>query len=249
MLTFDDIMLKYILLARRGSGRQFFERLLTEKHFRIAEPHKLTKSDKTKPILSFTKDDETYYYTTSDIENADIISINPDNIQKLCSSFPTISFRFIEIMASNEDRIRFAVKDADDKITAEEDFVAACEAENDEYSRFEDKIVNNGLKINNISMGHIVNNDFSQNSDIYGYVDKLITDIRTFRNTQAVIKILIANKLIKQDPDNDNNVIVINSNHKSSPMAIDIFTENILTDHDGMTLMMTRYLGLETTII
>ncbi len=242
-------MLKYILLARCGSGRRFFEKLLAEKHFRIAEPHKLTKSDKTKPILSFTKDDETYYYTTSDIENADIISINPSNIQKLCSLFPTISFRFIEIMASNEDRIRFAVKDADDKITAEEDFVAACEAENDEYSRFEDKIVNNDLKINNISRGHIVNNDFSQNSDIYGYVDKLVTDIRTFRNTQAVIKILIANKLIKQDPDNDNNVIVINSNHKSSPMAIDIFTENILTDPDGMKLMMTRYLGLETTII
>ena len=129
-------MLKYLLLGRIGSGREHFQKMLEEKGFKIAKSYtNRKKRDENDTSHYFETDNisdenrlfetnhngNVYFYTAEEIENAEIIPIDPENVKNICKFYSEYAFRFICIMASNEDRIKHAVSDADDKLIAEED--------------------------------------------------------------------------------------------------------------------------------
>lgn len=261
-------MLKYLLTGRIGSGRNFFQKLLADKglvvaksfttrdkrndaddmHYFISEQDANTYRHK---LAETTHNGVRYFYTKDEVDNADIISIDPENVRTICDAFPDTTFRLIEIMATNEDRIKHAVTDADDKLIAEEEFIAACEEENDAFCTLEDAMTTAKLNIGNISIAHMVNNDFTKNSDIYDWPEKLINSKRVFAKMLKIISELPNGAIVYDKETNTYGLFVWNDETKTDMLewvSPDTMAEQILIDPDGMKTVMTAWLALERDI-
>lgn len=256
-------MYKYLLLGRTGSGRKFFQKLLKDKGYNIAKSYTtrepvdgndsdhyyLSKGVKEPAykILSTTHNDNYYFYSEDEIEKSDVIPIDPENIHKICAMYPEQLFRLIVIKASDTDRLTHAVKDAEDKLIAEEEFIAACKEENEAFAEFEDKISSNSLSIENIITGHVGDNDFTDTADIYGLINRIVFDKRVFTRTQKIINQLIENNQISRNENGD--ITVFMKDKGEQPIPLDFFTEMVLTDSEGTARIMTQWLGIENVSI
>lgn len=261
-------MLKYLLLGRIGSGRAYFQKLLSENGLHVAKSY-TTREQKDEAdtfhyfinredVKTFSEklfitehDGNVYFYTKNELETSDIIPVDPENVEAICCFFPDTAFRFIEIMASNEDRIKHATSNANDKLLAEEEFITACENENDAFCAFEDAAVNKSLKINNLIMGHMVNNDFTDKSDIYDWISKIKNDRRIFEKMSEIIKQLGSKDILPYDEKTSKYALFTmydNTPHKLE-LSLDCMVEQILIDPKGMCSIMTAWLSLESTHI
>lgn len=256
-------MLKFALLGRKGSGRAYFQKLLEKEGLKIAKSY-TTREQKDENdnmhhfidsienydnrILETRHDGYEYFYTRSELENADIIPIDPQNLKALCEMFPDTAFRFIEIMASNKDRLINAVKNADDKITAETDFVAACEEENEAFEKFEDAVVNRKLNIENLTCGDLVNNDFTNDSDIFKWVENVTCQRLKFSRILKICKELSDNGVLAVDGLSANtsawkySVPINNENRALSP---DMLAEIMIFNAESMNTMIQLWLQLK----
>lgn len=260
-------MLRYALLGRTCSGRRFFQQLLEKNSFTVAKSYTTReRRDENDNQHHFIEnihdyDDErvletyhngyTYFYTMRELENAEIIPIDPENIKTLCEMFPDDIFRFIEIVANNEDRLTHAVANAEDKLTAEEDFLAECEAENEAFCKIEDAIGERHFGFDNLLMGHVINNDFTENADIFDWVDKLKSSQRECRRMGIIIEELAANNIIGKDPETGKFDLAVHG-REDNPFSVnwlklsrDIFVENVLSDAEGVRAIMESWLRLE----
>mgnify|MGYP003293635251 CR=1 FL=1 len=264
-------MLKYLLLGRTGSGREFFQHLLEKKGLKIAKSYTTREQrDENDTMHHFINDYSSgkyterlfeaihngnrYFYTLNELENADIIPIDPENVKNICEYFPDTAFRFIEIMAANDDRLKHAVADAEDKLLAEEDFITACEKENDAFCAFEDEAMSSrNLLIPNLHIGHAVNNDFTNTSDVYEFVNKLIIDKHTFENMSKIIKLLGNRNIYKYNAETDRYTLYCTENNTDEPsvlcLSLDNITEQVLIDNNGIVHTMMTWLSLEDTVI
>ena len=264
-------MLKYLLLGRTGSGREFFQHLLENEGLRIAKSyttreqrdendtmhHFINDYDPekyTERLFGTTHNGNRYFYTLDELEKADIIPIDPENVKNICEYFPDTAFRFIEIMAANADRLKFAVADAEDKLLAEEDFITACEKENDAFCAFEDAAMSSkNLNISNLLIGHAANNDFTETSDIYAFVKRIKHDKHVFENMSKIIKILGENDIYKHNIESDTYDLYFADKDSDIPKRLQLslanITEQILLDNEGVARTVHAWLGLENTNI
>lgn len=259
-------MLRYALLGRTGSGRRFFQQLLEKNGFTIAKSYTTRErkndndnqhhfieniNDFADRVLETTHDGNLYFYTMSELENAEIIPIDPENIKALCELFPDDAFRSIEIVADNENRLTHAVANAEDKITAEEDFLAACEAENKAFCDMEDAMASKNFGFDNLIVGHIVNNDFTEDSDVFRWVDMLKSTRRAFKRMSTIIKEIADNQIIHQDSETGRYDLAVQDDNDpdGNPiwlhLSCDVFTESVLTDPMGISTIMESWLRLE----
>lgn len=252
-------MLKFALLGRKGSGRTYFQKLLEKKGLKIAKSYTTRKQRDENDnmhhfvdniesydnrVLETKHDGYEYFYTRSELESADVIPIDPQNLTALCEMFPGTAFRFIEIIASNKDRLIHAVTDADDKLTAEADFIAACEEENEAFEKFEDTAAARKIDILNMSYGAIVNNDFTNESDMRRWVDNIKHQLRQFSRILTICKELSEVGVIDVD-NSDNYIIGYNAGEEPHTLTPDLLADNILLDKDSMYLTITTWLQLE----
>lgn len=256
-------MLRYALLGRTGSGRRFFQQLLETNGFKVAKSYttRERKDDNdnqhhfienihsydNERVLETHHNGCAYFYTMKELENADIIPIDPENIENLCNLFPDDAFRFLELVASNENRLIHAVADADDKITAEEDFVALCEEENETFSLIEDKIGKKELDFNNMIMGHVINNDFTKDADMFSCVEWLKESQLEFNRMRIIIEQLGENGNI--DVHDGKYTLVMIDKDSGLPydtyISKDMFAENTLSDPNGVCAVMKSWLRLK----
>ncbi len=162
--------------------------------------------------------------------------------------FTNTAFRFIEIMASNEDRLIHAVADADDKLTAEEDFIAACEEENDAFIAFEDSVTNRELDIENLTCGDLVNNDFTDNSDLNKWTENIICQHRKFSRILKICKELSGNGILAMDGLSIHDPVKkysvpINGEYKA--ISPDRLAEIIIFNEKSMNIAIQLWLQLE----
>lgn len=257
-------MLKYLLLGRKGSGREFFQKLLETNGLTVAKSyttrekrdsndvmHRFVTKEQAanveNKILTTEHDGFVYFYTKDEIEKADIIPIDPENVKTICQLYPDAVFRIIEIMASNDDRIAHSTTDADDKLLTEEEFLAACEAENEAFSAFEDIMTTQKLNVDNIFIAHIANNDFTANADIYKWPEKIITAKRVFSKTLIILEELKNHAVFVYDADKNKYRIWL-SEDDFRDISPDQMAETILVDPEGMKCVMTSWLSLEREI-
>lgn len=260
-------MLKYALLGRTGSGRRFFQQLLEKNGFKVAKSYTTRErkddSDNQHHFIEniHDYDDErvletyhsgyTYFYTMKELEDADVIPVDPENIKTLCDLFPDDIFRFIEVIASNEDRLTHAVAGTEDKLTAEEDFLAECEAENDAFCKIEDAIGARNFGFDNLLMGHVIHNDFTENADIIDWVDMLKSSQRECKRMRVIVEELAANNIISKDPETGKFDLATHEREDDPDnvnwlhLPRDIFIENVLSDPNGVKAIMESWLRLE----
>ena len=267
-------MLKYLLLGREGSGCEFFRKLLEKNKLKVARSFTTREQrDANDNMHYFISDEERgkienrlfetehngniYFYTREEIEECEIIPIDPQNVKEICKCFPDTAFRFIEIMASNEDRIKHAVAEAEDKITAEEDFIAMCEEENEAFCEFEDAAYNMNLNINNLLVGHIANNDFTENADIFSWVDKIKDNMRVFKRVCAIVETLGKEKMLIHNEETKKYTLYVQPTETKSDTAgdtsedievqlsLDRMAEQVILDPNGMWHIMTAWLSLK----
>lgn len=263
-------MLKYLLLGRVGSGRNFFQKLLEKNGLTVAKSYttreRRDENDTSHHFISESQinsfserlfetshDGHRYFYTRDELEKADIIPIDPENLKAVCDYFPDNIFRFIEVVASNEDRLKHAVSNADDKITAEEDFVARCEEENDAFCKFEDAIKDSTLGVDNILVGHVANNDFTSSADIYGWVNSLINYKRVFEKILRIMEKLRNNSAIVYDKETNTYALYVEDKQTKTENVLqaspDRMAEEIILNPNGMSYAMTAWLALEDTSV
>lgn len=243
-------MFKYLLIARVGSGRKTFCKALAENaNIKIATQYTEPNNDidPSDIILKKETDAGLSFYSRKDIESSDIIPLDPDDIEAICSMFPDTPFRFINIMASNEDRIKFAVADADDKITAEEDFIARCAIENEAFIKFENAIKSTNDFPDNITIGHVTFNDFTETSGIYEWESKIIDAKLMFKRVLTICKELAAHDCLTVNEDGTYHMFAKDScdSENDIDMSPDIFVENVITETEGMATIMGTWLTIE----
>lgn len=255
-------MLKFALLGRKGSGRAYFQKLLEKEGLAVAKSY-TTREQKDENdnmhhfvesvddvnsccdrVLETEHDGHKYFYSRAELEKADIIPIDPQNLEALCDMFPDTAFRFIEIMASNENRLTHAVVNADDKLTAEADFVAACEEENEAFVKFEDTAAQRKINITNLSHGALVNNDFTDKSDMCRWVNNVKNQLLQFTRMMTICKELQEADIIDMDKSGK---YIVGSRNNEEPyvMAPALLVDDILLDKDNLYLTVTTWLQLE----
>lgn len=256
-------MLRYALLGRTGSGRRFFQQLLETNGFKVAKSYttRECKDDNdnqhhfienihsydNERVLETHHNGYAYFYTMKELENADIIPIDPENIKNLCNLFPNDIFRLIELVASNENRLTHAVTNEDDKITAEDDFISMCEEENAAFCELEDKIANGKFGGNNLLIGNVVNNDFTENADMFSWSEILKTSFREFERMKKIITELADADIICRK-DDKYTIVMINENDDGThdvEMSCEAFAENTLCDPDGVRITLQSWLRIE----
>lgn len=261
-------MLKYLLIGRIGSGREFFQKLLVDKGLTVAKSFttrgKRNDADNMHYFIDETNAEtyphklfETihngvhYFYTEDEIDNADVIPIDPENVKTICDAYPDTVFRLIEIMAANDERIKHSVTDADDKLIAEEEFIAACEEENDAFCALEDAMTTSKLDISNMSIGYMLTNDFTKHSGIYGWPEVIIKAKRVFGKMLKIISELPDGTLLYDNETNKYGLWTTNTETKIESMSWvspGIMAEQSLVDPEGMKRVMTEWLALERDI-
>lgn len=260
-------MFKYALLGREGSGRAFFQDRLKEIDLKVAKSYTTRKPyndndtshyfiekehlpDYKKRLIETTHNDNIYFYTHAELEKADVIPVDPENLDMLCALFPDTPFRVIEIVASNENRLKHAVTNAEDKITAEEDFITICEAENEAFCDFEDKLKSAKLEIPNSCIGHVVTNDFSELSDVYTFGESILAERRLFNRMNIIINDLVNNGNITRNDEHKLELWVHNSKTNKPEavwLSLDMFTEATLADDKGISSVTAAWLMLKKT--
>lgn len=261
-------MLKFIVIGRIGSGRNFFQNLLETNGFKIAKSyttresagdadrfHHFIDEDDIQGIenrvLETEHNGNKYFYTREELENADVIPVDPENVENLCNMFPDTPFHIISVMASNADRLSHAVTDAEDKLIAEEEFLTACEEENAAFCDIEDKMVQKQLNIDNLTMGHMVNNDFTDTSDSYNIIETLKTQVTMAKRLVTITNELIEAGCIEQNPENKKVKVWMckddneDAESEMTEMSVDMFAETTILDHEGMWHIMSTWLAIE----
>lgn len=256
-------MLKYLILGRIGSGREFFQKLLIEQGHKIARSatnrEKKDNNDNShyfitdeemanikNPILHTVHNGYDYCYTYDEIEASRFIPIDPENVKPICEMFPEITFRAIEIMASNDERIKHSVTDADDKLIAETDFIAACEEENKAFCEFEDAVAESKINIQNLTQCHFINNDFTDSADIFMFAQKMQSMLRIYDRTEIIIQDLCENGLLKRDNANKNVIIPVGNEDVAVPT--NLITEVALHSSESIETIMTLWLTLDKPV-
>lgn len=261
-------MLRFILIGRTGSGLKYLMKLIEEKGIKVAKSY-TTRPQRDEndtchhfinninfcktPVLKTEHNGFEYYYDLRELKTSQVIAVDPENVESLCALFPNDVFRLIEVMASNEKRLANAVKNAEDKITAEEDFVAECEAENDAFSTFEDRMTqkNSPLNINNLCIAQVINNDFTDTADIVTFANRLPGYYRNFNRMATIIEELKANdyfNIEKAEDGTDLYTVYCKSgddNNLTKKMPLSIMTEIALIDKEGVAILVNEWLSLE----
>lgn len=261
-------MLKYLLLGRTGSGREFFQKLLEKEGLIVAKSYTTREQrDENDTMHHFidtlqlnnynrlfetTHGDVTYFYTKDEIDKADVIPIDPENVKTICDAYPDTAFRLIRISAFNDDRIKHAVANAEDKLLAEADFLAACEEEDAAFHEIETQMSSTSLNVNNILLGHVIENDFTDKSDIVEWPAKIVKSKRVFEKMLQIIdELRKADVLIYNEETNKYTLFVEDKDTKNSAalqLSPDRMAEEIIIDPNGMFYVMTAWLELERQI-
>lgn len=259
-------MLKYLLLARIESGKHEFMKQLEKDGFIIAKSHtsreRIDENDNShyftntseipeseKLFKAFHNGNE-YFYTKEEIDKADVINIDPENVSNICNAYPDIAFRFLYIAAPNEQRLIAAMQNAEDKITAEEDFIQLCEEENAAFIEFEDTILKGEIpqNIKNMVLGHIINHSFDENSDIYKWSDGLHDSLRQHNRLMIILNELADNQNLERDENILGNVMMAinkNDNIIMQSIPLSIFAEYVVSETEGMARIMSAWLKLK----
>ena len=200
-------MLRYALISRTGSGKKTFLNELDKAGIKIARSHTTRERNENDPndrfhifgendvaddakLLATKHNDIEYFYTMDELKDAVIIPIDPENFANLAALFPSDAFRFIQLIAKNEDRLMHAVDKlpVEEKLTGEEDFKALCFEENAEFEKFEDAVKNNKLNVGrNVRIGHNMLHDFTEDSDIYTWAATILSNVLAYNRTVTII--------------------------------------------------------------
>lgn len=149
----------YLIAGRSGSGKDYLAKLLVEKglkqvisyttrsirseedaksHIFISKEEAATITDK---VASTVINDNEYFATAEQVNASDVYIIDPNGIDVLVKNMPDTIFHIIYVVANDDlNRRLHAVKRADDKIKEEQIFEARDAAEDEQFSKFEERI-------------------------------------------------------------------------------------------------------------
>lgn len=184
----------YLIIGRTGSGKDYLAQKLVENGLRQVKSYatrpKRTDSEDTHifitPDEAHTYIDKVattningyeYFATKQQIESSDIYVIDPKGMQELVTNMPDTEFQIIYMKSDDFERRVHAIKRAEDKIKEEEIFAQRDEAENAQFTEFENKIDKIETEIvfpENVDSVIVIHNDYKKDT-INKYVKQLIS--------------------------------------------------------------------------
>lgn len=121
--------MKYLIVGRTASGKSYFADLLKKEGFKIAkstttrpkrddedDAYHFISSDKaetiSEKIAATTHNGYEYFLTNEEIENSDVIIVDPAGVIDIANAYPKTAFALLHITADSEVRkFRFASRD------------------------------------------------------------------------------------------------------------------------------------------
>ena len=250
---------------------------ITENNIPInTEPMTILKSYSTRPTRTESEDTHTFitkeeaagytdrvtttkigdyeYFATADqIEHTDLYIIDPHGIEKLTKNMPDTEFQIIYVKADDDLNRRInAVKRAEDKIKEEEIFTRRNEAEDEQFTEFEDKIFNRmDTEIcfpNNIKSVVIVTNDYTDQC-MEKHACMIIIDKQRFQKMCNIVRECVDLKILIKSENTDNHgeskiIAHRNIDGRSIPEehTVEQCAKSLLTDNAAFRNIMEKYI-------
>lgn len=207
--------MKLLLVGRVGSGTTTIEQKLAEKGMSPVKTYTTRpKTDENDDSHIFIKEEDidnypdkavethfdgnTYFITERQLEENDILIINPDSIEAVTKRHPNMSFVIIYIEAGESESDK-KIRQLNAHLDAET-FERRCKLEDDEFKRFEELISSDQCMDSlpeNVFIVQAIRNDWSEKLN-----DQVTTFMNTFRyqrNLQVMIRDCVIHQVLPVD--------------------------------------------------
>lgn len=219
-------------------------------HIFITKDEADTYTDK----VATTKIGEYEYFATADqVEHTDLYIIDPNGIEELTKNMPDTEFQIIYVHADEDLNRRInAIKRAEDKIKEEEIFAKRNDAEDEQFTEFEDKIFNRmDTEVcfpNNVKSVVIVENKYTDQC-MEEHACMIIIDRQRFQKMCNIVRecmdLGILTKSVNTDKNGECKIIAHrNIDGKSIPEehTIEQCANSLLTDNDAFRHILGKYI-------
>ena len=182
--------MKYLILGRSGSGKDYYANLLKQAGLQFVDSYTTRpKRSEDEDTHRFITEEEAstytdkiavtiingyeYFATATQVEESDAYIIDPKGADILFKNMPETEFQIIYITTDNIDkRKEMAINRSTDSIKESVIYDKRIQDEDEQFTKFENKLANiknqNDIKkefpIGNISKVIIINNDYNANS-------------------------------------------------------------------------------------
>lgn len=263
-------MYKTLIIGRTASGKDALANMLIQnqnwkflKSYTTRQPRTPDENTHTfitkKEADAFNKEDIItdavingikYFCTKDQLIEADSYIINPDALPKLFEKFPNVFFQIVYIKAiSDEKRKEMAIKRA--KTAGNESeiqiFETRNEAENKEFSEFENKLADYSFHGSNYDT-IVLENDYDEQT-LHNMAASIEVQRRYHKNMYPIVKTLI-NKGLMQTTEDGQSIIIHDKYDETitEQMTIEKMINLLAYDNEAMRKLLgdtiVQYLGI-----
>lgn len=253
-----------VIVGRTGTGKTRLSALLEERGLIVAKTH-ATRPPRTPDEDShyFISKEEAdafdpqqkaavtvingyeYFTAKSELNRCDIIVLDPSGITDLCRRNPDLTVHTVYLSADDMERKFNAVKRADDKIKEEMVFDSRDEAEDEQFSAFEEVLKDHKVAEVYPQCTCVMeyHNEFSE-SDMDQYADFLAYHVREHRRLTHIIDECMDLGIIRRD-EKTGNPIVVMQDLSQKVVSLDYFADMINNDDtSALGALFRNYAGL-----
>lgn len=261
--------MKYIITGRAGTGKNTLLDMLTQRGMTplITNTTRNIRGPKDSNHIFITKDqaaaipkenkflytvlnNEEYFTTQKDIEDANVIVVEPTGIWELLNEFPEESFHIVHITDVDQQlRCKFATSCYTDQNVANADFAQRIIDEEPRFKKFEEHLQKmNEEKVAlapNANRLLEIKNDYVSET-LEAWADWMVAQHRLFNNLKTIVQQCIDLHTININEkgeipikDYENNVRYVNLSY---------FIDMIMNDEQSMNILMHGWLSHKVNI-
>lgn len=271
--------MKYLILGRTGTGKDTLASHLERHGLRVLKsyatrPKRYETEDthifidpsdveKYKDKIAYTKiGDIEYFATRKQLDECDIYIIDPRGLYEVTKNCPDLSFHVVLMKADKDTTKQKAIGRIERKnFASDEEFDAAktlegerfdkrYEAENEQFSDFEEKIEAHEHIADNACIVHQYTNDYDSDA-IENFASYLYGMKQTFDNLMFITRRCFDLDILTQGEIDHVNVSVLDEDEqnpekmhmKEISVPIEHFVDTLIGDQEGFVRVMQAYLA------
>ena len=252
-----------LIAGRSGAGKDHLANLLRERGLSVLKSYasrpKRTEDEDTHIFITpeevadypekaaYTKIGEYEYFGTKEqVDDCDIYIIDPNGIKQITKNCPDKAFSLIYVYASDDnDRRIHAVARAEDKIKEEQKFLARDEAEDEQFTEFEELLQKVNAKEEKFPECITNYTEYENNydeEDMNAFADYLAALTRRQKRMLELVKDSVR---IGMTPGTETTVLMGENNDVEVP--IELASDQILFHPEAFNQFMMCYLSRDAS--
>lgn len=256
--------MKYIIIGRTGTGKTALLNMLEQRGLKPlvtkttramrgpddtnyvflskADAGKIPDDDK---FLYTILDNDEYFTSKQDVQNADVMVLEPSGVWEVLNEFPNTSFHIISIQESNPKlRRQFAVARCNGDAAQQQKFSARVIDENDRFTEFEKHMTdceqNKTVLAPNATRLLRIVNDYTQ-ATLEKWADWLIAQHRLACNLDTILQQCI--DLNTVDVNDKGEFPVKDYQGNTRYVNREYFLDMLMNDEQSMSILMHGWLS------